>query len=55
MFQVHFCFVYMSSGISKLKGPAWWNHSAAWMTLVNPEFGPIRYPGRISFQAEVGR
>ena len=44
MFQVHFCFVYMSSGISKLKGPAWWNHSAAWMTLVNPEFGPIRYP-----------
>lgn len=42
--QVHFCFVYLSSGMSKLKGPAWWNHNAGWMTLVNPEFGPIRYP-----------
>jgi hypothetical protein len=43
MFQVHFCFIYLSSGISKLKGPGWWKHDAAWMTLVNPEFGPIRY------------
>ncbi|HVK11427.1 MAG TPA: hypothetical protein VM597_21840, partial [Gemmataceae bacterium] len=43
MFQVHFCLIYMSAGAAKLKGPAWWNHQAGWMTLVNPEFGPIRY------------
>jgi hypothetical protein len=44
MFQVHFCLIYLSAGAAKLKGPAWWNHTAGWMTLVNPEFGPIRYP-----------
>ena len=34
MFQIHFCVIYMSSGLSKLKGTTWWNHSAGWMTLV---------------------
>jgi len=40
LFQIHFCFVYMASGLSKLKGAAWWNHTAIWSTMANPEFSP---------------
>jgi hypothetical protein len=44
MLQVHFCFIYMASGLSKLKGGTWWNTSEAmWMTLVNPEFTMIHF------------
>jgi hypothetical protein len=41
LFQIHFCFIYLSAGLAKLKGTTWWEHSAPWMTLVNPEFSPI--------------
>ena len=41
--QINFCLIYLSSGISKLKGSTWWEHSAPWLVLVNPEFGLIRY------------
>jgi hypothetical protein len=43
MFQINFCLIYMSSGVSKLKGSTWWEHSAAWLVVANPEFGLIRY------------
>ncbi len=43
LIQVHFCFIYMASGMSKLKGGAWWNTTAYWDTLVNPEFTPIHF------------
>ena len=43
MLQVHFCFIYMASGLSKLQGNAWWNHMAIWDTLVNPEFTMVHY------------
>jgi hypothetical protein len=43
LLQVHFCFIYMAAGLSKLKGAAWWNHNAYWDTLVNPEFTLIHY------------
>lgn len=43
LLQVHFCFIYMASGLSKLKGPAWWNTTAYWDTLANPEFTLIHY------------
>jgi hypothetical protein len=39
--QIHFCFIYAASGLAKLKGPAWWNHTAMWSTMVNPEFSPV--------------
>jgi hypothetical protein len=41
--QVHFCFIYMAAGMSKLKGPAWWNTNAFWDTLANPEFTLIHF------------
>lgn len=43
LLQVHFCFIYMAAGLSKLKGPAWWNTNAYWDTLVNPEFTLVHY------------
>jgi hypothetical protein len=43
LFQINFCMIYMSSGVSKLKGSTWWDHSAAWTIAANPQFGLIRY------------
>lgn len=43
LIQVHFCFIYMAAGLSKLKGPAWWNGFAFWDVMVNPEFTLLRY------------
>jgi hypothetical protein len=43
LFQINFCFIYMSAGVSKLKGQTWWDHSAAWLVTANPEFGLVRY------------
>ena len=44
LFQINFCFIYLSSGLSKLKGQTWWDHTAPWLIFANPEFGLIRYP-----------
>lgn len=43
LLQVHFCFIYMAAGLSKLKGAAWWNTSAFWDTMANPEFTMLHY------------
>ncbi|MCE9534545.1 MAG: hypothetical protein K8T89_25995 [Planctomycetes bacterium] len=43
LFQIHFCFIYASSGLSKLKGGPWWNATASWMIIANPEFCPVHY------------
>lgn len=44
LFQINFCLIYLSAGLSKLKGETWWNHTAPWLLFANPEFGLIRYP-----------
>lgn len=43
LIQVHFCFIYMASGLSKLKGQTWWSTTAFWDTMVNPEFTLVQY------------
>jgi hypothetical protein len=43
LFQVHFCFIYLMAGISKLQGASWWNGTAAWSPIANYEFSPIRF------------
>ncbi|MBP3957123.1 hypothetical protein J8F10_17805 [Gemmata sp. G18] len=43
LIQVHFCFIYLASGLSKLKGGAWWDGHAVWDVLVNPEFTLMQY------------
>ena len=42
--QIHFMIIYLSSGLSKLKGTMWWNTTATWFTLANPEFTPLNHP-----------
>jgi hypothetical protein len=44
LIQVHFCFIYMAAGLSKLKGEAWWSGFAFWDVMMNPEFTLLRYP-----------
>jgi hypothetical protein len=44
LIQIHFCFIYMAAGLSKLKGAAWWNGMAFWDVVVNPEFTLMLYP-----------
>lgn len=43
LIQVHFCFIYMAAGLSKLKGQTWWTHNAYWETVANPEFTMIQF------------
>jgi hypothetical protein len=43
LIQVHFCFIYLAAGFSKLKGAAWWSGSATWDVFVNPEFTLMQY------------
>jgi hypothetical protein len=41
--QVHFCFIYMAAGLSKLKGQGWWSGFAFYDVMINPEFTLMRY------------
>jgi hypothetical protein len=43
LIQVHFCIIYASAGMSKLKGNAWWNGLAFWDVVANPEFTLLKY------------
>jgi hypothetical protein len=43
LIQVHFCFIYMAAGLSKLKGSAWWDGRAFWDVIANPEFTLMPY------------
>jgi hypothetical protein len=43
MFQIHFCFIYIASGMSKLLGPAWWSGQAVWGTVANYSFAPLNF------------
>jgi hypothetical protein len=36
--QVHFCIIYLASGMSKMQGAAWWDGTAIWQTMANYEF-----------------
>ena len=38
LIQVHLCVIYLYAGLAKLKGTAWWNGEAIWMTLANEEY-----------------
>jgi hypothetical protein len=41
MMQIHFCIIYLASGLSKLQGAAWWNGTAVWRTAANPELSAL--------------
>jgi hypothetical protein len=41
LFQIQYCFMYLSAGLSKLKGTAWWNGTALFGCMANAEFSPM--------------
>ncbi|HKB42019.1 MAG TPA: HTTM domain-containing protein [Gemmataceae bacterium] len=49
LMQVHFCIIYMASGLSKLQGPSWWNGQALWGTMANYSFAPMHWPIYLDF------
>ncbi len=49
LLQLHFCIIYLASGMSKLQGAAWWNGTAIWQTLTNYEFAPARFASFTQF------
>lgn len=49
LMQIHFCIIYMASGLAKLQGPAWWNGNALWGTLANYSFAPMNWPIYVDF------
>jgi hypothetical protein len=42
LLQIHFCFIYMASGLSKLLGAPWWNGTAIWGTMAVYEYCPMQ-------------
>jgi hypothetical protein len=42
LLQLHVCIIYLAAGLSKLYGHAWWDGTAIWGTLANPEFAPFQ-------------
>ncbi len=43
LIQIHVCFVYLASGLSKLQGSTWWQGAAPWGTMANYEFSPLGF------------
>jgi hypothetical protein len=41
LIQINYCLMYLSAGLSKLKGDSWWRGTAVWYTMTNPEFSPL--------------
>src|SRR5690606_30190840 len=37
LIQLQMCVIYFCSGISKLQGSTWWNGSAAWYAMTDPD------------------
>jgi Vitamin K-dependent gamma-carboxylase len=48
LIQIHFCIIYLGSGLPKLQGAAWWNGVAMWWTVVNADFAPTHLPSYVA-------
>jgi len=42
LLQIHFCVIYLISGLSKLQGSVWWNGTAVWITMAIYEYCPMQ-------------
>jgi hypothetical protein len=49
LFQLHFCWIYLMSGTSKLLGGNWWNGTAVYYTMANYEFAPLGREAYLAF------
>lgn len=43
LLQIHLCIIYFIAGVSKLQGSSWWQGTAVWGVLANPEFAPMDF------------
>ena len=41
LIQIHLCVIYLFGGISKMRGEMWWDGSAVWYSIANPEYQSI--------------
>lgn len=41
VFQIQYCLMYFSAGLAKLKGSSWWDGTAFFACMANPEFSPM--------------
>ena len=41
LIQLHLCVIYLFGGIGKMRGLAWWDGSASWLALANPEYQTV--------------
>jgi len=54
LLQVHMCVMYLFSGLTKMRGFAWWDGSAVWMAVANSEYRTLdltwmaHYPALVS-------
>ena len=49
LIQVHLCIIYLSAGLAKLQGMAWWTGTAPWGTMANYEYAPMHLPVYVDF------
>lgn len=40
LIQIHMCMIYLCAGLAKLQGPRWWDGTAVWLVLLQPETAP---------------
>ncbi|RKH64884.1 hypothetical protein [Corallococcus aberystwythensis] len=43
MLQLHLCLIYLSTGLEKLLGAVWWNGTALWEVLMQPQYGQFDF------------
>lgn len=54
LIQLHMCIIYLFGGISKMRGDMWWDGTAVWYAISNPEYQSfdmtwlVRYPWLIA-------
>lgn len=41
LIQVHMCIIYLCAGLAKLQGPHWWDGTAVWLIMLQPESAPF--------------
>jgi hypothetical protein len=49
LMQIHLCIIYMSAGLAKLQGIAWWTGTAPWATMANYEYAPMHVSLYVDF------
>lgn len=49
LLQINLCVIYFVAGLSKLQGQTWWQFTAVWLTMANPEFSPLHTGPYVEF------